>query len=58
MIGGPNDSVITPWQSAQLGFYDQNETVIPFEKQQVSVGGSLHRLSDSVRHLRLFCMDS
>jgi len=28
--------VITPWQSAQLGFYNQNETVLPFEKQPVS----------------------
>ncbi|KAF6024704.1 PPT2 [Bugula neritina] len=33
MIGGPDDTVITPWQSAQLGFYNQNETVLPFEKQ-------------------------
>ena len=36
MIGGPNDTVITPWQSAHLGFYDQNEVVQPFEKQPVS----------------------
>ena len=35
MIGGPNDTVITPWQSAHLGFYDQNEVVQPFEKQPV-----------------------
>ena len=37
MISGPNDTVITPWQSAHLGFYDQNEVVQPFEKQQVTV---------------------
>ena len=36
MISGPNDTVITPWQSAHLGFYDENEIVQPFEKQQVS----------------------
>ena len=36
MISGPNDTVITPWQSAHLGFYDENEVVQPFEKQQVS----------------------
>lgn len=37
MVGGPNDTVITPWQSAHLGFYDSNEIVQPFEKQPVSV---------------------
>ena len=37
MISGPNDTVITPWQSAHLGFCDQNEVVQPFEKQQVTV---------------------
>ncbi|XP_067940842.1 lysosomal thioesterase PPT2-like [Watersipora subatra] len=33
MIGGPNDTIITPWQSAHFGFYDKNETALPFEKQ-------------------------
>lgn len=28
LIGGPDDGVITPWQSSQFGFYDINENVI------------------------------
>ncbi|NP_001153389.1 palmitoyl-protein thioesterase 2 precursor [Nasonia vitripennis] len=28
LIGGPDDGVITPWQSSQFGFYDKNETVV------------------------------
>lgn len=27
LIGGPNDGVISPWQSAQFGCYDENENV-------------------------------
>lgn len=35
LIGGPDDGVITPWQSSFFGFYDANETVLEMEKQQV-----------------------
>ena len=28
LIGGPDDGVITPWQSSQFGYYDTNETVV------------------------------
>ncbi|XP_060067982.1 lysosomal thioesterase PPT2-A-like [Ylistrum balloti] len=34
MIGGPDDGVITPWQSSHFGFYDANDTVVPMEKQR------------------------
>ncbi|XP_058794037.1 lysosomal thioesterase PPT2 homolog [Phymastichus coffea] len=28
LIGGPDDGVITPWQSSHFGYYDKNETVV------------------------------
>lgn len=28
LIGGPDDGVITPWESSHFGYYDDNETVI------------------------------
>ncbi|XP_076832617.1 lysosomal thioesterase PPT2-A-like [Brachyhypopomus gauderio] len=34
MIGGPDDGVITPWQSSLFGFYDSNETVVEMRKQE------------------------
>ncbi|KAL6064220.1 hypothetical protein STEG23_006326 [Scotinomys teguina] len=33
LIGGPDDGVITPWQSSFFGFYDANETVLEMEEQ-------------------------
>ncbi|XP_024114269.2 lysosomal thioesterase PPT2-B [Oryzias melastigma] len=33
LIGGPDDDVITPWQSSQFGFYNNNETIIEMRKQ-------------------------
>ncbi|XP_062842007.1 lysosomal thioesterase PPT2 [Trichomycterus rosablanca] len=35
LIGGPDDGVITPWQSSQFGFYDDNETVVEIKNQDV-----------------------
>ncbi|XP_046874803.1 lysosomal thioesterase PPT2 [Hypomesus transpacificus] len=35
LIGGPDDGVITPWQSSQFGFYDENETVVEMKNQDV-----------------------
>ncbi|XP_028365619.1 lysosomal thioesterase PPT2 isoform X2 [Phyllostomus discolor] len=35
LIGGPDDGVITPWQSSFFGFYDENETVLEMEEQLV-----------------------
>ncbi|XP_054663364.1 lysosomal thioesterase PPT2 [Grus americana] len=35
LIGGPDDGVITPWQSSLFGFYDANETVREMRAQEV-----------------------
>ncbi|XP_062385776.1 lysosomal thioesterase PPT2-A-like [Sardina pilchardus] len=35
LIGGPDDGVITPWESSQFGFYDENETVVEMKNQEV-----------------------
>ncbi|XP_048376206.1 lysosomal thioesterase PPT2 isoform X2 [Stegostoma tigrinum] len=37
LIGGPDDGVITPWQSSQFGFYDEHETVIDMRQQLVYI---------------------
>ncbi|KAK7915895.1 hypothetical protein WMY93_011656 [Mugilogobius chulae] len=34
LIGGPDDGVITPWQSSHLEFYDNNETVVEMRNQE------------------------
>ncbi|XP_005103861.1 lysosomal thioesterase PPT2-A isoform X2 [Aplysia californica] len=34
MVGGPDDGVITPWQSSQFGMYNASEKVLPMEKQE------------------------
>lgn len=35
LIGGPDDGVISPWQSAHFGCYDKNETVVPMRKLKI-----------------------
>ncbi|XP_013884171.1 lysosomal thioesterase PPT2 [Austrofundulus limnaeus] len=34
LIGGPDDGVITPWQSSHFGFYDDNENVVEMRNQE------------------------
>ncbi|XP_018555564.1 lysosomal thioesterase PPT2-A [Lates calcarifer] len=34
LIGGPDDGVITPWQSSHYGFYDSNENVVEMKNQE------------------------
>lgn len=34
MIGGPDDGVITPWQSSHFAFYDSDLNVVEMRKQQ------------------------
>ncbi|KAF7272674.1 hypothetical protein GWI33_014576 [Rhynchophorus ferrugineus] len=35
LIGGPDDNVITPWQSSQFGFFDSNGTVINMMQRDI-----------------------
>uniref|UniRef100_A0A8C5DFN1 palmitoyl-CoA hydrolase n=1 Tax=Gouania willdenowi TaxID=441366 RepID=A0A8C5DFN1_GOUWI len=35
LIGGPDDGVITPWESSFFGFYNNNDTVVEMRKQEV-----------------------
>ncbi|GBP76673.1 Lysosomal thioesterase PPT2 homolog [Eumeta japonica] len=35
LIGGPDDQVITPWQSSQFGFFEGNETVVEMRDQLI-----------------------
>jgi len=35
LIGGPDDGVITPWQSAHFGFFDSNQTVVSLKKRGI-----------------------
>ncbi|KAJ6647620.1 Lysosomal thioesterase PPT2 like [Pseudolycoriella hygida] len=35
LVGGPNDGVITPWESSHFGFYDANNHVVPMHQQKI-----------------------
>ncbi|KAK5883499.1 hypothetical protein CesoFtcFv8_019824 [Champsocephalus esox] len=35
LVGGPDDGVITPWQSSQFGFFDDNDTVVEMQHQDI-----------------------
>lgn len=35
LIGGPDDDVITPWESSQFGYYNQNLTVLEMRDRSV-----------------------
>lgn len=41
LIGGPNDGVITPWQSSQFGFYNGNETVVDMRDRDIYKNDSI-----------------
>ncbi|XP_033098762.1 lysosomal thioesterase PPT2-A-like [Anneissia japonica] len=51
LIGGPDDGVITPWQSSQFGFYDANENIVEMTNQEVFLKDSfgLQSMHDSGR---------
>ncbi|XP_030638877.1 lysosomal thioesterase PPT2-like [Chanos chanos] len=62
LIGGPDDGVITPWQSSLFGFYDSNENVVDMKHQNwylkdtfglktLDANGGLHQcVFSGVRH--------
>ncbi|CAD6996959.1 lysosomal thioesterase PPT2 homolog [Ceratitis capitata] len=35
LIGGPNDGVITPWESSHFGFFNKTLNVIPLHKRKI-----------------------
>ncbi|XP_055714016.1 lysosomal thioesterase PPT2 homolog [Phlebotomus papatasi] len=35
LVGGPNDGVITPWQSSHFAYFDENDEVIPLHKREI-----------------------
>lgn len=35
LVGGPDDKVITPWQSSQFGYYDENKNVIKLSNRSI-----------------------
>lgn len=35
LIGGPDDGVITPWQSSLYGYYDEDYGIIPMKEQRL-----------------------
>ncbi|XP_025163388.1 lysosomal thioesterase PPT2 homolog isoform X2 [Harpegnathos saltator] len=35
LIGGPDDGVITPWQSSHFGYYDSNETIVEMHNRSI-----------------------
>jgi len=35
LVGGPDDGIITPWQSSQFEYYDENEHIIGMSQQKV-----------------------
>ncbi|KOX69241.1 Lysosomal thioesterase PPT2 like protein [Melipona quadrifasciata] len=35
LVGGPDDGIITPWQSSHFGYYDANQTVIDMRDRSI-----------------------
>lgn len=35
LIGGPDDGIISPWQSSQFGYYDKNDTILELQNRTI-----------------------
>uniref|UniRef100_U5ES24 palmitoyl-CoA hydrolase n=1 Tax=Corethrella appendiculata TaxID=1370023 RepID=U5ES24_9DIPT len=35
LIGGPNDGVITPWESSHFGYFNENDEIVPYKKREI-----------------------
>lgn len=44
LIGGPDDGVITPWQSSQFGYYDDKFNVVPMESRDIFQDDAIGKL--------------
>lgn len=41
LIGGPNDGVITPWQSSHFSYFNESLDVVPFYKRKIFLDDSI-----------------
>ncbi|XP_034098103.1 lysosomal thioesterase PPT2 homolog [Drosophila albomicans] len=41
LIGGPNDGVITPWQSSHFSYFNDSLDVVPFNKRKIFMDDSI-----------------
>ncbi|XP_023160669.2 lysosomal thioesterase PPT2 homolog [Drosophila hydei] len=41
LIGGPNDGVITPWQSSHFSYFNESLDVVPFYKREIYMNDSI-----------------
>ncbi|XP_030555142.1 lysosomal thioesterase PPT2 homolog [Drosophila novamexicana] len=41
LIGGPNDDVITPWQSSHFSYFNESLDVVPFYKRTIYMNNSI-----------------
>ncbi|EDW63409.1 lysosomal thioesterase PPT2 homolog [Drosophila virilis] len=41
LIGGPNDDVITPWQSSHFSYFNESLDVVPFYKRTIYMNDSI-----------------
>lgn len=55
LIGGPDDGVITPWQSSHFGYYDGNLHVVPVRERDIYVSDAigLRKLNSTGRLVQL-----
>ncbi|KAF7653591.1 hypothetical protein LDENG_00081040 [Lucifuga dentata] len=58
LIGGPDDGVITPWQSSHFGFYDSNEQIVKMRNQEFYMNDTFGLKTLDARGDVSFCVHS